>query len=159
MPSLSELIKERKDKVSNLDPQAVGEMFANRGPQAIEQGLQAQIASGNPFAVKGADLIGNRAKQIYGQRLNQTQGDIMRNAIFADAAMDSRTSDLARINALNQERLWAEEQAKKAAERAKRKAVAGGVGGLIGTIGGAAYGGPAGAAVGGGLGTMLGGGY
>jgi hypothetical protein len=154
---LSQLIQERKNKVAGLNPYEVGAMMSNVGPKAIEQGLQTQIQSGNPFQVRGAEMLGDRASQIYNQRLGNVKSSILRNAIFADAERDDKTAELASAYKNQKDQEWLLEQQRKAAKKAKKKGLISGIAGVGGAIAGGMIGGPAGAQVGAGLGTMIGG--
>jgi hypothetical protein len=162
---LSQLIQERRNKVSALDPYQVGAMLSNQSPTAIESGLRTQIQSGNPFQVRGAEMLGDRASQIYNQRLGGVKSSILRNAIFADADRDERTAELTSAYKQKQDEEFLLEQQRKAAKKAKKKGLASGLLGTAGAIGGGilgnmvapGIGGAAGAQIGAGFGTMLGG--
>lgn len=159
MPSLSEMINERKAKVANLDPYAVSSMLANQAPNQIEQGLSTQIQSGNPFQVHGAELLGNRASDIYNQRLGGVKSSILRNAVFADADRDARTSEVADAYKRQKDEEWLLAQQRKAAKRAKKKGLVSGIAGVAGAVGAGLLtgGNPYAIQAGGGIGTMIGG--
>lgn len=155
--SLSDMIAARKQQLQGGSPDEIYGLLSAQSPDAIQSGIRTMQSGGNPFGTLRGNFLGDRANQIYNQRLGGARSSILRNAVFADA---DRMQQIGQLGSGIEQRKAQErliQAQKKAAKKAKRRALSSAVLGTAGAIGGAMIGGPAGASVGAGLGSAAGG--
>lgn len=157
--SLGDMIAARKQKLQGGSPDEIYGLLNSQSPDAIQSGIRQMQGGGNPFGTLRGNYLGDRANQIYNQRLGSAKSSILRNAVFADA---DRQQQIGQLGAGIEQRKAQErliEAQRKAAKKARKKSFGATLGGIAGGIGGAMIGGPAGAQVGAGLGSAVGGSF